>query len=80
MNEMNLELLVAAQVLDLASTARKDAWLADAALNGWDPNALNDDLRTWRLAHPVSEFVPKALATLEEVAEQIRSIKTSSPG
>lgn len=80
MNEMNLELLVAAQVLDLASAIREDAWNAFATEHGHSVDLHSGALITWRKAHLISEFVPKALATLEEVAEQVRNIKASSPG
>ena len=80
MNEMNLELLVAAQVLELAASIREDAWNAFATEHGHSVDLHSGALITWRKAHLISEFVPQALTALEEVAEQVRSIKASSPG
>lgn len=78
MKEDKIDLLLAAQVLDLAATIRKDSWNAYAAEHGCEPNTSNDAMEAWRSEHLIAEFVPQALKTLEEVAEQIRSIKASS--
>ena len=70
MKSDSIELLEASAVLELASAMRKDAW-ETAKID-------SKDLKGWRDAHPVSEFVPKAVGMLDGVAEQVRRIRASS--
>lgn len=74
----NSELLVAAQVLELAGARRKAAWLKYAKAHDLPAQPLSDDMTRWRDEHPISEFVPEALQTIQDVAMQIRAITAAS--
>lgn len=73
------DLLLAAEILELASAIRKDEWIAFASAAGLDWALNTPAMKAWRESHPVSEFVPAALRQLEEVALQVAAIKASSP-
>ena len=77
MTDKTLDLLLAAQVLEFAAGIRRDAWNAfatAAGINITDAAAMQN----WRNQHPVSEFVPTALASLDDIAAQIAAIRSSS--
>lgn len=74
----NTELLVAAQVLDLAAANRQTAWAKYARENDLPAQASPQERQAWREEHPVSEFVPGALAALQAVAMQIRELTAAS--
>lgn len=74
----NTELLVAAQVLELAASHRQMAWARYARENDLPAQASPKERKAWRDEHPVSEFVPGALASLQAVAMQIREITAAS--
>lgn len=78
MNFSGQDLLLAAQVLELAGALRKSAWQQHAAAAELPIESSSPEMSQWRELHPASEFVPEALEKIEAVARQIREIKATS--
>lgn len=74
----NEELLVAAKVLEIATDRRKDAWFQWAEQNRV-PQAIEARTReAWKAEHPVQEFIPEVVRSLQDIALQIRDLKANS--
>lgn len=77
--EATLELLLASQIFNLASILRQDSWNKFAADHSHDLITDSNAMREWRQAHPVAQFVPEALTSLEMVSKQVRDIRGANP-
>jgi hypothetical protein len=71
-----LELLFAAQVRDLAASrhAQDRSENYRAIKDQFDADSISIEQEKWVEAHPVSAYVPAALAEIKAAAEQIKNL------